>query len=280
MSTIQKDAANLPIRCNLAIEYVVSLLIATLMTIASIAGLLYQTTIYPTEELLQSFVPNDVVNLVIGLPILLGSMWLTWRGKLIGLLLWPGSLLYVFYVYLIYIFSMPFNFAFPLYLTLVMLSAYAMIGLLACIDSNAVQNRLAGAVPERVGGGILASLGILFFLRVIYVLITTLINQTPLPATELALHVADFLISPATIIGGVLLWWRKSFGYVTGLGLLFQYSMLFIGLIFVFIIHPFITDAQFMLIDVLVIFVMGLVCFIPFILFVRGVVSKGKSSTA
>jgi hypothetical protein len=34
---------------------------------------------------------------MIGLPILRGSMGLARRGKLLGLLLWPGALFYVLY---------------------------------------------------------------------------------------------------------------------------------------------------------------------------------------
>jgi len=249
------------------------------MAIASVAGLLYQTIIYPTDELLQSFVPNDVFNLFIGLPILLGSMWLARRGKLIGLLFWPGALFYVFYTYIVYVFSMPFTVAFLIHLTLVTLSAYTMIGLVACIDGKTVQHRLTGAVPERVCGGVLVGLGILFFVRVISVMVNAIINQTPVTATEIALNVSDFLIAPALVVGGVLLWQRKSLGYVTGLGLLFQASMLFIGLIFILIIRPFMTAAQFVLSDVLVIFVMGMVCFIPFALFVRGAASKRNPSS-
>jgi len=274
MNTIQKDTANLPIKRNLTLAYAISLVIAVLMAIASVAGLLYQTIIYPTDELLQSFVPNDVVNLFIGLPILLGSMWLVRRGKLSGLLFWPGALLYVFYTYIVYVFSMPFNVAFLLHLTLVTLSGYTMIGLIASIDGKAVQNRLAGVVPERAGGSVLAGLGILFFVRVIGVMVSALISQTPVTATELALHIADFMIAPMLVVGGVLLWRREVLGYVTCLGLLFQASMLFIGLIFILILQPFITASQFVLSDVLVIFVMGMVCFIPFALFVRGVTSK------
>jgi hypothetical protein len=74
-------------------------------------------------------VSNDVVNLFIGLPILLGSMWLAWRGKLIGLLFWPGALFFVLYNYLIYVFAMPLNVAFLLHLALVTLSVYTIIGL-------------------------------------------------------------------------------------------------------------------------------------------------------
>ncbi len=279
MNFNQKGTANLPIRCNLTLAYAISLVVAALMAITSVAGLLYQTIIYPTDELLQSFVPNDVVNLFIGLPILLGSMWLARRGKLIGLLLWPGALFYVFFTYIVYVLSMPLNVAFLLHLTLVMLSAYTLIGLVASIDGKSVQNQLTGAVPERAGGGVLAFLGILFFVRVIVVMVNAIIDQAPVPATELALNIADFLISPALVIGGLLLWRREALGYVTGLGLLFQESMLFVGLIFILILRPFMTAAQFVLSDVLVVFVMGMVCFIPFAFFVRGAASKRNLSS-
>jgi uncharacterized membrane protein len=107
------------------------------------------------------------------------------------------------------------------------------------------------------GGSVLAGLGILFFVRVTGVIVNALISQTPVAAAELALHVSDFMITPAWVIGRVLLWRREPLGYVTGLGLLFQASMLFIGLIFVLILRPFITAAQFVPSELLVIFVMG-----------------------
>ena len=77
---------------DLTTAYRISILVAVIMTITAVVGLLYQTTIYPTDELLHSFVPIDVVNLVFGLPILLGSMWLARRGRLIGLLCWIALL--------------------------------------------------------------------------------------------------------------------------------------------------------------------------------------------
>jgi hypothetical protein len=278
MNTNQKHNTGLPIRRNLTLTYAFSLIIAILMAAASVAGLMYRTIIYPTDELLQSFVPNDVVNLFIGLPILLGSMWLAQRGQLIGLLCWPGALFFVLYNYIIYIFAMPLNVALLLHLALVTLSVYTLIGLVASIDGKAVQQWLTGAVPERVAGGILAGLGLLFLLQVIGVIVNALTSQTPIPETELALNTSDFLISPALVIGGALLWRRKEFGYVIGLGLLFQASMLFIGLIILLLLRPFLTAAPFVLADVVVIFVLGLICFIPFALFVRGVLS-GRSSS-
>ena len=280
MNTDKKQPANLPIRHNLTLIYILSIIIAILMAAASIAGLLYPMTVYPTDELLQSFLANDVANLLIGLPMLLASMWLTRRGKLIGLLFWPGALFFVLYNYIIYVFAMPLNLAFVLHLVLLMLSVYTLIGLLTSIDGKVVQQRLSGAVPERLAGRVLAGLGLLIFLLVIGAIVNALINHTPIAETELALHTADFLIAPAWIVCGVLLWQRRAFGYVAGLGLLFQASMLFIGLIIVLLLQPFMTAAPFSLVDVVVTFVMGMVCFIPFALFIRGVVSNRNSSPA
>jgi len=265
---------SLPLRHNLKLAYLFSLLITLLTAGASIAGLLYSNYIYPTVELQQTFLPNDIVNLFIGLPILLVSMWLAWRGKLIGLLFWPGALFYGLYNYIVYLFAMPFNVMFLFYLVIVTLSIYTTIGLVASIDGVAVKQRLNGRVPERAAGAVLAVLGSLFALRVIAEMVGSLSNQTPIGRTELALLVADFIISAAFIVGGVLLWRTQALGYVCGTGLLFQLSMLFIGLIIILLLQPFLTDAPFAPVDVIVVFAMGLICFIPFALFLRGVIKS------
>ena len=131
----------LPITRSLTPIYVFSLVIALLMTGSAVAGLLFRTSIYPTEELLLTFAPVDVFHLVIGLPILLGSMWLARRGKLVGLLCWPGSLLYVTYSYITNLIGMPFGVLFLPYLLLITFSAYTLVGLVASIDGEAVRQR-------------------------------------------------------------------------------------------------------------------------------------------
>ena len=94
---------------------------------------------------------KDVVNLTIGLPIILGSVFLTMGKKLIGLLLWPGALFFILYNYLIYVLAMPFNLAFLLDLTLVTLSLYTTIALIACIDGESIKKKLSGKVHEKRG---------------------------------------------------------------------------------------------------------------------------------
>jgi hypothetical protein len=276
MKTVNRDSpsGDLPVTHDLTLAYVFSLVVAFLMAIASGIGLLYPGQIYPSQELQQSFVATDVVNLFIGLPILLGSMGFARRGRLVGLLFWPGALLYVLYHYIVYAFGLPLNLGFLLAVVLLALSAYTTAGLVASIDGRALRQRLQGAVPERVAGGVLAGLGILFALLALGTILNGVVNEASIGQAELALQVSDFLITGAWIIGGVLLWRREPLGYVTGAGLLFQASMLFVGLLAYFILQPILSTNPFPVEDFVVILVMGMVCFIPFALFLRGVVSR------
>jgi hypothetical protein len=266
-----KVVGYLPVTRNLRHAYGSTLLGAALMAALSLGGLLYPSIFYPTEELLQSFGPNDIVNLVLGFPILLGSMWLVRHGKLIGLLCWPGALLYVLYNYIAYMFGIPLSLLTFAYLVLVLLSMYGVFDLLNGIDKNAVHEQLSGSVPVRAAGGILMMFGILFVFRAIGMIIEMITGQTVLPSSEIGVMIADIVISIFFITGGALLLRRSSLGYVSGLGFLFGASMLFIGLIMVLLLQPMLMGIPFSLIDVIVVFIMGLVCFIPFGLFVRKV---------
>jgi len=263
-------AARLPLKQGLTLAFVTSLVIAALLASASAMGLLYQTTIYPTPELRQSLVANDLVNLFVGLPILLGSMELTRRGRLLGLLFWPGALFYVFYNAMAYILALPLNVSFVLNLIVVAASVYTMVALVSVVDAAAVQGQLQGVVPERLAGGVLVVLGSAFLLFALAMFVTALTTQTPLTPPERATHAADVLIAPALLAGGLLLWRRRPLGYLSAMGLLFQTSMLFIGLIAFLILQPLLTPAPLQLTDLIVTAVMGLICFIPFILFARG----------
>ena len=280
-SDTQSLSASLPITRGLTPAYLASLAIALLMTVTSIASLSYRAAIYPTDELLLSFLPNDVLNLAFGLPILLGSMWLARRGRLIGLLCWPGALFYVLYVYVLYLIGMPFNALFSSYLLLVPLSAYTIIGVVASIDGEAVRQRLSGVVPARTAGGILAGLAILLIVRQIAIIVAALTNQTEANTLERMLWIADSAVGcPALLVGGVLLWRRKPLGYVAGAGLLLGYGVLAVGLIPVMVFQALYTSSPVDVAGIVVVLVMGAICLIPFAFFVRGAASYRRSSIA
>ena len=280
-SDMESLSASLPVTRSLTLAYLTSLVIAFLMTVASVAGLLYRAAIYPTDELLLSFLPNDVLNLVVGLPILLGSMWLARRGRLIGLLCWPGALFYVLYVYVLYLIGMPFNALFLPYLLLVPLSAYTITGLLASIDGEAVRQRLSGVVPARTAGGILGGLAILLIVRQIAIIVAALTDQAEIDTLERMLWIADFAVGcPALLAGGILLWRRRALGYVAGAGLLLQYGVLAVGLIPVMLFQALYTSSPVDVAGIVVVLVMVAICFIPFAFFVRGAAPDRGSSPA
>jgi hypothetical protein len=116
--------------------------------------------------------------------------------------------------------------------------------------------------------------GVLFTIRAFGIIIQAIMTKTTLPTSETGVLIADVVISFLWIAGGILLLQRKPLGYVSGLGLLFAASMLFIGLIVFLLVQPIITDAPFVLSDVIVVFIMGVIFSIPFGLFVHGVVSR------
>lgn len=246
--------------------FTLSLIVAGLMTALSLTGLLFPMATYPNEDLRQSFATNDVVNLVIGLPVLVGTLWLTRRAKLLGLLGLPGALFYVTYNSIAYAAAMPLTWPFFVHLTLAGLSVAAIFRLLSSVDGAAVQARLRGRVAERFGAGVLLGFGALFFLRAVAEFFDGAAGMA-----EFGVLVADGLTTPFWILGGLSLWRKQPLGYVSGAGLLFQASMLFVGLIVWMVLAPLVTGAPFVLTDLVVILIMSLICLIPFALFVRGI---------
>ncbi|HET9222802.1 MAG TPA: hypothetical protein VFO07_09880 [Roseiflexaceae bacterium] len=212
----------LPITRDLRLAYLVSLVIAVLMIIVSIAGLvLGSAELYGVEpKLVQVSEGGDAANLVVGLPILLGSLWLARRGHLSGLLLWPGALFYVLYTYALYLVGAPFSALFLAYVGLVTLSAYTTIGILASIDGEAVRQQLSSA-PTRIIGGALVGLAVLAYAALTSLVIATLASPSSGDPLLRPQWIVDYTLgTPVLLIGGVLLWRRARLGYVSAAGLL------------------------------------------------------------
>jgi hypothetical protein len=269
------SAEKLPVKRSLLNDFRASIILAIIIAASSIVGLAFSSEIYPTVELLKAFASNDVINLLIGLPVLLLSIWLTRRGKWVGLLFWPGAMLYMVYNYLIYLVAMPLNAYYVVFPVLVLGSVLILIRLLLNFDGEGIQDRLVGKVPEKFGGGVMVVFGVFFIARVTGLVFQAAANQEAIAVTEIGLHIADVLLSVILVVGGVQLWRKRVFGYMVGLGLLFQASMLFIGLIAVFLLQPLFVGGDILWMDILFVFLMGFVTFIPLAMFIRGVSKAG-----
>jgi hypothetical protein len=258
---------SLPVKGSHKTGYLLSLFAAFLMGGISLASLLFPGTLYATVELRRGFLSNDVVNLIVGLPVLLGALMLVNRGRWIGLLLWPGALLYITYTYIAYIAAMPLRFQTAVYAALVIVSAYLVVWLLRQMDTAEIKQRLDGRTPARFAGWVLVGAGALFFLRAAWQLASA---AGSLSGAELGALFSDLLVTPAWIVFGILLLRRHALGYSTAIGLLFQAASLFLGLLIYFVLQPVLVAEPFALTDFLVVLIMGMVCFVPLGWFVRG----------
>lgn len=275
MSTKRKQAVatgrvGLPVVRDLRPAYLFSLIVALLMVATAVVGLIYRPAIYPSEELLLSFVPSDAFSLAVGAPILLGAMWLARRGKVIGLLGWPGALFYVLYMYLPYVIGIPFGVLFLLHLLLVVLSAYTLAGLVAAIDGEAVRRQMAGSVPVKSSAGVLIGLALLVAARQTALIVASLMNQTPVSLPETLAWIADFTVAvPMLLVGGVQLWQCKALGYAAGAGLLLGYGLLALSLVPFFVLQARITTAPLDVGGLVTVLVMAALCFVPLAFFAR-----------
>ncbi len=269
--------AGLPLSRELGGAYTRSLIIALLMAFASAAGLLYRASLYPTEDLRLSFIPSDIFNLAVGLPVLLGAMWLARRGSLSGLLVWPGALFYGVYMVVPYLIGVPFSVLSIIYLVMVVLSAFTLIDLLARIDGEQVRQRLKDFVPARSSAAILLGLAAMILVRQTAQIVNALSSSAPVDIIELSAWIADFVVAiPALLLVGIQLWRRQALGYTAGAGLLLGYSLLALGVIPFFVFQAHSSASPLDVGGVVAILFMCALCFIPFTFYLRGAAS-GRS---
>ena len=264
--------SSFPLRTNKNLIQRLFLFTGILMIVLSSICLIFPENIYPDQDMLQSFLVNDLINIIIGLPIFLVSLWLIKRERFLGWLLLPGALVYVAYNYLAYLFGRPFDIYALFYLVLVMLSSCTLVYYLRSVDHHAVKEQLKATVPIKIPAWVLIIFGAGFFLLACYQIINGLMRGIIPPLGEYAVSLADIVVSTLWTTGGIALLRKRPIGYTLGLGLLFVTCSLFIGLILFFFLAPVLTDRPFEVMEVIQILIMGLIGFVPTALFWRGVV--------
>jgi hypothetical protein len=265
-----KQDSHFPVRSDLKLIYLNTLILAVLLTAVSLAGILFPDKIYQSRELQVAFVPNDLLNLCVGLPMILGSLFLTKRKKLIGLLSYPGALFYLSYVYGTYLLGLPFQVLFLPYLLLLTLSIYTLIGLTLSIDSQQVREMLGGRVPIKTSGAIVFALACLLLIYQCYQMLHAAGNAHEVDQMMTAQWTVDFLLaSPPALIVGMCMIRGRPLGYSMGMALLLVFSILFLGLIPIMVLQGHLGDA----LDIVAVAGSSLICIVPLILFAKGIIN-------
>jgi len=198
-----------------------SVLLATVMAAASLAGLLIEALYRDNTWSSAAFRGTDAATLVLAVPTLLVALVLGRRGSIGARLVWLGVLTYDVYNYAFYVFGAAFNEAFLLYA--------AALGLALALLVFATPRVLTLVAPPRKGplrtvGGYLVGVGLVFgALWTVQSLTFVATGRLPQVITDSGLHTSVVfaldltLIVPWLVIAGVLLWRRTAPGLALGI---------------------------------------------------------------
>jgi hypothetical protein len=159
---------------------------------------------------------QDVITLVVGLPLLSASAWLTRRDSASGLLLWTGALFYFAYAYYFYVIG-GFSALFLIYIAIVSASLYGLLSLLFNIDPVALKARFGAGTPTRLVSGFLVGYSLLFAFMWVGLTLSTLAAGRQLDGvTHAVIAIDSTVLLPLLFFGGLLLWRRMPWGYLLG----------------------------------------------------------------
>lgn len=173
------------------------------------------------DDLTVAFLPQaiaqDVTNLVLVAPLTLVSAVLALRGSDAARPVWLGTLGFTVYNYAIYTFAIPFGPLFLLWVAILGLSTYALIGGLVSLDRT-IAGRFSSRRTLRVVGWTLIVLAVLFGLLWLQEDVPALLaGTTPASVVDLAVptnpvHILDLAFFLPAVLGvGVLTLRRHPF---------------------------------------------------------------------
>ena len=206
-----------------------SVVAAALAVAGNIIGLLSVDGIYGDAypALTVQAVAQDLVNLVVVAPLIVISAIAVHRGSMVAYPIWIGALTFTVYNYVIYSFAIHFGPLFLLWVAVLGLATYALIGGLLAMNPGSIMARGAGVGLRRTAGWFLIAVGVAFALLWLTDIARALRDdEIPAAAADLGLptnpvHVLDLaLFLPAAIVVGVFLLRSAPAGFVLGPALL------------------------------------------------------------
>ena len=161
---------------------------------------------------------NDLITLVVGLPLLVISTLLAFRGSLRGRLLLTGTLGFFLYTYMSMSMLTAYNDLFLVYVVLFGLSLYAFILSMLSFDLSDLPAHFTDKLPRGWIAALMFTVGAFLTLAWLGRIVPPLLNGTT-PAldntTTLVIQAMDLvLIVPLAILGGILLLKRSAWGYL------------------------------------------------------------------
>ena len=196
-----------------------SILAGLLALAASASGLLLKST-YARETPAWAIqgMGQDIVNVVAVAVLFVAVYWVN-QGSFTAFLIWSGVLLYLMYAYAIYAFDVHYNGLFLVYVAILGLSFYALVGSVIQLHLGRLRTSFSGQTTPKLVSVFFLLLGVAFYLLWFSEELPALLTGTVPPSVSVAnlptnpVHVLDLgLYLPAMLITAVTLWSRRLTG--------------------------------------------------------------------
>lgn len=192
--------------------------IVGLMALQVVAGLMFPQVYRDVAWIRAAWFGNDLVTLVAVVPMLVAGLLLSARGSLRGTLLWYAALGYAVYNYAYYAFGAHLNVLFPLLVALFVASAWALALALATADTRALAQRFGARTPVRGVAAYMMFTGVGLAVAWLAQWAACMFGGTVPSMGEGAFRLVavmdlSFMV-PTMIVGAVLLWLRRAWGFL------------------------------------------------------------------
>lgn len=192
--------------------------IAAGMIVQAAAGLLAPSLYRDAAWIKAAWYGNDIITLIAGVPLLAGGLLLARSGSVRGELLWYAGLGYATYNYAYYMYGAHLNVLFPLFVALFVLCVWALVLSVSTADVAALGARFGARTPVRSVAAYAGFTG--FGLAVAwlaqwaaYVFAGTVPSVGEAPFRLVAAMDLSYMVPPM-LVGAVLLWGRRPWGFL------------------------------------------------------------------
>lgn len=207
--------------------FIISGVIILLAAVASGGGLLMKNLYNDNDFVKMAWHTNDIITLFVVVPLLIVALFLAQKGSFRWFLILLGLLGYVFYNFAFYLFGAAFNVFFLVYAALLSLSACALVLFLSQSSLTHIALNFSKKTPVKWISGYLFLIAFILFM-VEFSMILPFLTSNKMPqtikltgTTTSVVFALDFtIVMPISVIAAVLLWQRRSWGFILGIMML------------------------------------------------------------
>lgn len=135
---------------NFHLAYVLSTIVVVLTASVSVIGLAFPSVYGSKDWSNGTSLGNDLVTLVVAVPLLALAILYSVRGSVRGRLLWLGALYYMVYNYAFYVFGIPVTKLYVPWIGILALSGFAFALGMGNLDVAAIGRRFSSRTPGRL----------------------------------------------------------------------------------------------------------------------------------